>query len=211
MASAVVKKAPAFKLGQKQVFLPNHVITLVRRDFQPADWATFQVPLRFTKFDLRDYLWNLYGVEVTAVRSWVRRPVAPIKNAAGRFVRPTAEKYMTVEMTQPFVWPKEPEDLSAWDSALYRMREKMLEDQEKIRDDRYKGKIALASDGRLSQEEKTYRAMAKELLEGKKKWENGVALDEKWESIVARANAAKAREALEEVEVEPSAKPLAKE
>lgn len=145
------------------------------------------------------------------MRSWVRRPVAPIKNAAGRFVRPPAEKYMTVEMTQPFVWPKEPEDLSPWDSALYRMREKMLEDQEKIRDDRYKGKIALASDGRLSQEEKTYRAMAKELLEGKKKWENGVALDEKWEGIVARANAAKAREAVEEVDAENSAKPLAKE
>jgi large subunit ribosomal protein L23 len=145
------------------------------------------VPLRFTKFDLRDYLWNLYNVEVTAVRSFVRRQVAPIKNDAGRYVRPPAEKYMTVEMTKPFVWPEVPKDLSPWDAALYKQREKMLADQDRLRKERYKGNIPLASDGPLTQEEKKYRALARELLEGKKKWENGVALDVKWDSVAPKA------------------------
>ena len=159
---------------------PSHVISLVRRDVDPADWATFQVPLRFTKFDIRDYLFNLYNVEVKAVRSWVRRPVAPTKNDAGRYVRPPAEKYMTVEMTKPFVWPEPPVDLSPWDQQLYSMRETMLKEQEDIRAERYKGNIPMASDGRLSYDEKKYRQLAEELLHGKKKWKNGLSLDEKW-------------------------------
>ena len=116
---------------------------------------------------------------------------------------------MTVEMTQPFVWPKEPEDLSPWDNELYSMREKMLADQEKIRDERYKGKIPMASDGRLTQEEKNYRALAKGLLEGTKKWDNGVTLDAKWDSLMAKR--AKAEEANEEVKPEGASTPLTKE
>lgn len=155
----------------------------MRRDSDPADWATFQVPLRFTKFDIRDYLYNLYNVEVKAVRSWVRRPVAPVKNDAGRYVRPRAEKYMTVEMTKPFVWPQLPVDLSPWDKELYTMREEMLKEQENFREERYKGNIPLASDGKLSYDEKKYRRLAEELLQGKKKWTNGLTLDEKWDTL----------------------------
>ncbi|SPN97552.1 related to ribosomal protein [Cephalotrichum gorgonifer] len=186
MASAVARKAPAFKLGKKQIFLPNHVITLVRKEAHPADWATFQVPIRFTKFDLRDYLFNLYNIEVRAVRSWVRRQVAPIKNDAGRFMRPPAEKYMTVEMTQPFVWPETPADRSPWDGELHSMREKMMKDQDKIRTERYKGNIPLASDRKLERDDQRYRKLARELLEGKKKWENGVVLDEKWDALTGK-------------------------
>lgn len=160
---------------------PNHIISLVRRETDPADWATFHVPLTFSKFDLRDYLFNLYNVEVKGVRSWVRRPTAPTKNNAGRYKRPSAEKYMTVEMTKPFVWPEAPVDLSPWDEELYTMREKMLAEQEEVRELRYKGKIPMASDGKLSYEEKRYRQLAQELLNGKK-WKNGLTLDEKWDA-----------------------------
>lgn len=172
----------------------------MHRDSQPPDWATFQVPLRFTKFDLRDYLWNLYNVEVKGVRSWVRRPVAPTKNDSGRYMRPPAEKYMTVEMTKPFVWPEAPTDLSPWDSSLYKMRENMLKKQDKMRAEAHKGNLPLASEGKLEYDEKRYRAMAKDLLEGKTKWDNGVALDEKWERLMGRKGGEAAAEAEAPVE-----------
>lgn len=160
---------------------PNHVISLVRRETDPADWATFRVPLYFSKFDIRDYLYNLYNVETTGVRSWVRRPTAPTKNNAGRYVRPPAEKYMTVEMTKPFVWPEAPVDLSPWDAGLYNMREKMMKQEEEKRATQYKGGIPMASDNKLSYEEKKYRQLAADLLNGKK-WTNGRTLDEKWDA-----------------------------
>lgn len=164
----------------------------MRRDFQPANWATFQVPIRFTKFDIRDYLYNLYDVEVKAVRSWVRRPVAPTKNDSGRYVRPGAEKYMTVEMTKPFVWPDEPSDLSPWNNDMYTMREDMIKKQEKMQEERYKGRIPMASEAKLGTEEERYRTLAKQLLNGSKKWSNGVVLDKKWDALTAKKGEKKA-------------------
>lgn len=107
---------------------------------------------------------------------------------------------MTVEMTKPFVWPEAPTDLSPWDSSLYKMREGMLKKQDKMRAEAHKGNLAMASDGKLEFDEKRYRALAKDLLEGKTKWENGVALDEKWEKLVERKDGEAAAEAAEEAQ-----------
>lgn len=105
---------------------------------------------------------------------------------------------MTVEMTKPFVWPEAPTDLSPWDSSLYKMREGMLKKQDKMRAEAHKGNLAMASDGKLEFDEKRYRALAKDLLEGKTKWENGVTLDEKWEKLVERKSDEAAAEDAEE-------------
>ncbi|MBE3047305.1 50S ribosomal protein L23 [Candidatus Bathyarchaeota archaeon] len=153
------------------------------------------MPIRFTKFDIRDYLYNLYDVEVKAVRSWVRRPTAPIKNDSGRFVRAPGEKYMTVEMVKPFVWPEVPHDLSPWDKQMHTMREHMMKEQERVREIRHKGNIPMVSEEKLGYDEKKYRTMAQELLLGHKKWSNGIMLDEKW-SKMPRMNAKKAKKAV---------------
>ena len=164
------------------------------------------MPLRSTKFDIPDNHGNHYDVECKGVRSWVRRPVAPTKNDSGRYMRPPAEKYMTVEMTKPFVWPEAPTDLSPWDSSLYKMRESMLKKQDKMRAEAHKGNLPMASDGKLEYDERKYRALAKDLLEGKTKWDNGVALDEKWEKLMGRKGGEAAAEAPAE-ETEDGKKP----
>lgn len=112
-----------------------------------------------------------------------------MKNDDGRYMRPAAEKYMTAEMVKPFVWPETPVDKTPWDSDLFKMRETMMKDQDKIRAQRYKGNIALASDGKLDRSDEAYRKMARDLLEGKTKWENGIALDEKWEALAGNVKA----------------------
>ena len=139
------------------------------------------MPLRFNKFDLRDYLWNLYNVEVTAVRSYVKQS-PPTKNLRMRTYRPQSEKFMIAEMTRPFVWPAVPEDKSAWNHELWEKREKaQARDTEAMQATRT-GEIKLTSRQPRSEERKEIAKMAEALLRGEAKWDNGVVLDEKWES-----------------------------
>lgn len=98
---------------------PEFTIALIRTPFLPPRYASFYVPLHFNKLDLRDYLRNVYGVNVLSVRSYVEqqkitreRPLA--KPGYGKLRRPQSKKRMTVEMRQPFVWPEEPKDFSAY-------------------------------------------------------------------------------------------------
>lgn len=68
---------------------------------------------------MRDYLQRVYGVDVIGVRSYVEqqkitreRPMG--KWGYGRVRRPESKKRMTVEMTQPFVWPDAPKDTAPY-------------------------------------------------------------------------------------------------
>ena len=68
---------------------------------------------------MRDYLQRLYGVDVLAVRSYVeQQKVTRLKPMGkwgyGKLRRPMSKKKMTVEMTQPFVWPETPKELDAY-------------------------------------------------------------------------------------------------
>ena len=72
---------------------------------------------------MRDYLQRLYGVDVLAVRSYVEQQrvtrLKPMgKWGYGKLRRPMSKKKMTVEMTQPFVWPEPPEELDAYVTFL---------------------------------------------------------------------------------------------
>jgi len=76
------------------------------------------VPLNINKLDLRDYLKNVYNVDVYNVRSFIvqqklqrTRPASP---GTVDYWRPRAIKKMTVELVKPFVYPAEPEDLSPY-------------------------------------------------------------------------------------------------
>jgi hypothetical protein len=96
---------------------PNFTLTLLRTPTQPPNFASFIVPLNLNKLDLRDYLWNVYGISVRGVRSYIQQQkVRQDKPGEKRpkqrkWFRPRAIKKMMVEMEQPFVWPAVPEKL----------------------------------------------------------------------------------------------------
>ena len=104
---------------------PNFTLTLLRTPALPPTFATFIVPLNLNKLDLRDYLWNVYDIRVNSVRSYIQlqkmrqdKPGAK-RPSPRRWHRPRSIKRMTVEMEQPFLWPEEPKDFSAYVDPLW--------------------------------------------------------------------------------------------
>ncbi|KAJ5370862.1 54S ribosomal protein [Penicillium cataractarum] len=125
---------------RKQVFLPEFVIALVRTPFLSPRYAQFRVPLNFNKLDLRDYLQNLYGVGVVSVRSYIEQQPITRMTRDGRNVgawrRPQAQKRMTVELREPFVYPEEPKDLSPWEKSSWDASEKWQKKMQKQMQDK---------------------------------------------------------------------------
>ncbi|KAJ0162927.1 54S ribosomal protein L23, mitochondrial [Colletotrichum tanaceti] len=191
LTKAVARRVPDFRLGLKKVFLPNHVITLIRKDRAPANWATFNVPLTFTKLDLRDYLWNLYDVEVTSVRSWVKEAAIERKAASSGYYRPQSQKFMTVQMKKAFVWPSPPADLEPWNKKLWDAREATSQKQYRADVARQLGKLAYPSKDKESTDRKKLRRVASKMLEGRGAFKNNIELDSKWGQIVKAAKRGK--------------------
>ncbi|KAB5536052.1 hypothetical protein GE09DRAFT_1141280 [Coniochaeta sp. 2T2.1] len=199
-AETVTKEAaeallPNFRIGGKQVYLPNHVIAFVRPvENTPPNLATFVVPLTFNKFDLRDYLWNVYNVRCTSVRSFVNQQPIQRKGPVakrGRPYRPQPQKMMMAELEKPFYWPERPrgEDLpQEYDYQRWKEQEDYQKAQRGADSIRGAGEIELLTEkvkevpGR-----ELLREAARELMEGKKEWSNEVKLDARWEHIVAEA------------------------
>jgi ribosomal protein L23 len=107
-----IPQLPPFRLGTKKVYLPNIVITLKRNTKLEPNYAVFEVPLNLSKLDLRDYLWNLYGVKTISIRSSVlpgilrRKIFAEQANVrVGSFERTKARKKMIVQLAKPFRYP----------------------------------------------------------------------------------------------------------
>ena len=105
---------PPFPLGRKKVYLPNIVVTLKRNPRLEPYHAVFEVPLNLSKLDLRDYLWNLYGVKSLSIRSQVlpgrlRRihKVPDLPRRIGPMKRTRARKKMIVHLAKPFRYPRE--------------------------------------------------------------------------------------------------------
>lgn len=79
--------------------------------------AQFQVPLYFSKLDLKDLLWHAYRVRISTVRSWVIEskiihvPRNSKRDLPGKKtqIRPQATKKMIVGLDKPFVWPPAPD------------------------------------------------------------------------------------------------------
>ena len=151
----------------------------------PPNEACFQVPLRFTKFDLRDYLWNVYNVEVRKVRAHVKERPLTTKGLSRRTYRPKPEKIMTVELSQPFQWPEKPTDLVPWNNELWQNRQKMMEENSEENYKQQTGNTApMKSRERKSDDRKVLAELANKMLSGEVKWFNDVQLDPKWEKYV---------------------------
>lgn len=105
-------------VGQK-IYLPNIIFKLVR-NFTPKGepynpfQATFRVPQSVTKTDIRSYLYSVYGVEVTYIRTDnYLSPLLRAKN--GSFSRRIAHKTYkraVVGLVEPFYYPMAIEDMT---------------------------------------------------------------------------------------------------
>ena len=109
---AISMGEPHFRVGEKQIYFPKARVILLRPNAKHTPYqAKFLVPRNFNKFDLRDYLWNVYGLRalnVTTQLMW-----AKWKRGAYDYSRYRGPQYkkMTIDMEEPFVWPVLPEGL----------------------------------------------------------------------------------------------------
>lgn len=177
---------------------PDHVITFLRKEHLPPNEACFQVPLTWTKFDLRDYLWNLYDVEVKKVRSFVKEmPLARRPGTAQAWYRPQAKKIMTVELSKPFQWPAVPEDLTPWNKEMFDQRQDKIEENRQMQKTQHDMTLPLKSRQPLSENRKGLAKLAGRLLTGEVEWSNGLTLDPKWDAIMAEVEKKKKKAPVE--------------
>ncbi|KAI0967597.1 hypothetical protein F4678DRAFT_444959 [Xylaria arbuscula] len=177
-AAAAGRLLKTFRTGTKQVFLPSHMVTfLAPKPNQPPTFATFKVPLTFNKFDIRDYLLHAYRTPVVGVRAQLRQQRIRKSKTHGRIYRPPPIKTMTVQLTQPFVWPRAPTDVTPWrKKAMERAFAKRQKDHVTQANMRKKGVMPLRDEEKDSLARRNMRAEAKRILkEGV--WSNKRDLD----------------------------------
>ncbi|KAJ4421850.1 mitochondrial 54S ribosomal protein YmL41 [Gnomoniopsis sp. IMI 355080] len=180
-AERVAVSKPPFRVGGKKLYLPNHVITFLRpKPGQSSTTATFEVPLTFNKLDLRDYLYHLYNVEVTSIRSLINQKMPTQRTVpgkqSGQWYRPQSSKLMIVDLVKPFVWPERPaeEDMTPWDHKLFVAVEKgHSKDVEQAEAMGSYGPRKMRTDQPPTRERKALRNMASQLLAGKQQWTPG--------------------------------------
>lgn len=102
---------PHFKIGGNKIYFPQGRICLLRPNAKHTPYqAKFLVPKSMNKMDLRDYLWNIYGLRALNVTV----QLLPAKWARGAFdnarYRIPQLKKMTVDMVEPFIWPEVPKE-----------------------------------------------------------------------------------------------------
>ncbi|KAK1831353.1 hypothetical protein QBC39DRAFT_351729 [Podospora conica] len=176
VATAATKsRRVLFPIGGKKIYLPDHVITFIRpKPNQPANHATFVVPLSFNKLDLRDYLYNVYNVRVKAVRSFINH--IPVKaTASNRWSRGKAQKMMIADLLQPFRWP-EPlaeDEREQFDYEQFKRMDDWVTKQKAEREERYKGKIPLQSKEPVSERRANLRKQMDEFLANPELWKEG--------------------------------------
>ncbi|KAK2627792.1 hypothetical protein QTJ16_002438 [Diplocarpon rosae] len=173
---------------------PNFTLKLLRTPQQPPTFASFEVPLNMNKLDLRDYLWNAYGVQVLGVRSYIQQQkVRQDKPGAKRiqprkWYRPRAIKRMLVELEKPFVWPEVPENFDEYVSLLLSLFYDWLHEWEKdtfdaAQEDR-KSNSEMYEPGfreKPAKDRKSIAEQAKAILKGEASWKPN-QVREQWEN-----------------------------
>lgn len=149
---------------------PNFNLALLREAQKPPNFASFLTPLWLNKLDLKDYLYNAYGVQVLHVRSYIIHGKVVRDGRTGHLSRLPQQKKMTIEMPQsrPFVWPEEPEDQAPWDVEVQRAVEKERRVQLDDRSDQ--GTVMGVP---VEGEKKSLKEQANALLTGKARWRPG--------------------------------------
>ncbi|KAE9972914.1 hypothetical protein BLS_002169 [Venturia inaequalis] len=156
-----------FTKGRSEIYLPKFTVTFVRSPALPPTFAKFIVPLNLNKLDIRDYLFHAYNVRVTKVRSFITQSKVEV-NEKGQKYRRRGKKTMTVEMTEPFIWPEEPENFEIFDKET---QEAAAKYNERASRHLNLNKFQLQLDAPAREHRKTLKEQAKALLSGKEKWE----------------------------------------
>ncbi|CCH43701.1 54S ribosomal protein L41, mitochondrial [Wickerhamomyces ciferrii] len=108
--SSIAKGEPHFKIGGKQLYFPTARVVLLRPNAKHTPYqAKFIVPKSFNRMDLRDYLYNLYGLRVFKITTQIIPGKFVREGVVARY-RTGSIKKMTVDLLEPFVWPEEPKD-----------------------------------------------------------------------------------------------------
>ncbi|PSR81903.1 hypothetical protein BD289DRAFT_438476 [Coniella lustricola] len=202
----VARKAP-FRLGQKQLYLPNNIVSFLRpKDGQSPTIATFEVPLTFNKLDFRDYLYHVYDVEVRSVRSFINQRLPAQRSLSGRsgkWYRPRSQKLMIVDLVKPFVWPERPtaEKMQDWDHKMYQAVEQGHANDVAIAERQARGMPLLRPNVAREENRAILAKKAKDLLEGKAKWNPGLT----WIEVEDDGTEVKAAKGDETVEAEAEA------
>lgn len=151
---AIKTEKPHFKVGGAELYFPKARVILLRPNAKRTPYqAKFIVPKSFNKLDLRDYLFHLYGLRALNVTTQLLHarytratPVSP------RYRGPQIKK-MTIDMAEPFIWPAEPEDKSAWNTEFQKELEKYRNDRMRLGSDA--NKPSKAFDGVLGPYQET--------------------------------------------------------
>lgn len=190
---------------------PNHVVTFLRpKPGQSPTTATFQVPLTFNKLDFRDYLYNVYNVEVNSVRAFINQKAPQQRpgprDSGGQWYRPRAQKLMVVDLRKPFVWPDQPseEGMEPWDRKLFAAVEAGHEEDVSRAEARSGGMPKLRTQMEDARSRVKLKDVAQDLLSGKKKWLPGTEwVETEKEEKVAEAVAAPTEKGKAKAETEP--------
>lgn len=118
-------------VGQK-IYLPNITFKMVRnhtptgKPYNPYE-ATFRIPPSVTKTDVRSYLWTVYGVKTTYIRT--ANYISPLRRTQ-LGLRPVGShrtyKRAVVGLVDPFYYPQDMEDMDRLERTR---REKWLEER----------------------------------------------------------------------------------
>ncbi|KAI7871613.1 ribosomal protein L23-domain-containing protein [Spinellus fusiger] len=101
-----------FRQGTNKVYLPNIIFRLVRSPNLQPNQAAFRVPPSCNKFDIHSYLTNIYGVNITEVRT-MNYATAYKKGRTGKVaVSSTAYKKAIVTLDEVFTYPKDDTDFN---------------------------------------------------------------------------------------------------
>lgn len=133
---------PHYRVGGKEIFLPTARVILLRPNAKHTPYqAKFIVPKSFNKLDLRDYLFKLYGLKALNITTQLlHSKFYKLTPWSGRFRGPQIKK-MTIEMSEPFIWPDEPDvtENDNWDKEMIKNMEIYKTEQEmRLNSDKYK-------------------------------------------------------------------------
>lgn len=98
-----------------RIYFPNWTLQMVRNTTAPGQpynpWeATFRIPYSATKLDIRSYLWALYGVKCTYIRTQIVPTVTKLSPLRKK-LRRRGHKRAIVGLVEPFYYPEAMEDM----------------------------------------------------------------------------------------------------
>ncbi|XP_034071771.1 39S ribosomal protein L23, mitochondrial [Gymnodraco acuticeps] len=127
---------PLYQLGNPQlrIFRPNWFLTLVRPGKeQPPDTVQFRTPMEMTKYDIKNYLENIYNVPVGAVRTRIQFGSNKKRNHLNQKIKQPDYKVAYVQLAQgqtfsfPDVFPEK--DKTPEEGSMEEMEQKFMEDE----------------------------------------------------------------------------------